>query len=148
MTREIWRPLESFSLKQQIHASPGVGAQSTIAAGYNNIGNVLYTQGKLADARRSYQKALEIQRLTGDKAGGDGSLGNLANVMQGMGDLRGAARMQEQALRAFGGVRRQARRSFRLTPPGPLFLKTAVNWRLHSGELKKLSPSPNTQAIC
>ena len=104
MTREIWRPLESFSLKLWILAPPAAGAQSTIAAGYNNIGNVLYTQGKLADARRSYLKALEIQRLTGDKAGIAGSLGNLANVMQGMGDLRGAAQMQEQALRAFRDV--------------------------------------------
>lgn len=78
------------------------GAQLIVARMLSDIGNIYYEQGNLEEALRAYQQALHIDRSLGASAsdiGGD--LGNLANVVEDMGDLPGATRMQEQSLEAF-----------------------------------------------
>lgn len=77
-----------------------IGAQQDVAHVSSNIGNIFYERGKLEEARRYYQQALDIDRALGVPAVAS-DLGSLANVMDGMGDLPGAASMQEQSLEAF-----------------------------------------------
>jgi serine/threonine protein kinase/tetratricopeptide (TPR) repeat protein/TolB-like protein len=77
-----------------------IGAQQNVATTSSNIGNIFYERGQLEEARRFYQQALDIDRTLGSPYIA-GDLGSLANVMDSMGDLPGAARMQEQSLEAF-----------------------------------------------
>lgn len=76
------------------------GAQQFVATVSSNIGNIFYERGKLEQARNYYQQALDIDRTLGSPAIA-GDLGSLANVMDGMGNLSGAVRMQQQSLEAF-----------------------------------------------
>jgi eukaryotic-like serine/threonine-protein kinase len=74
-----------------------------------SLGNVCYDQGKLEDAKHYYEEALRIHREVGlgpDDIGSD--IGSIANVLDGLGDLVGATRMQEQSLQGFrnGGDQR------------------------------------------
>jgi serine/threonine protein kinase/tetratricopeptide (TPR) repeat protein/TolB-like protein len=77
-----------------------IGAQQNVATISSNIGNIFYERGQLEQARRYYQQALDIDRTLGSPFMA-GDLGSLANVMDGVGDLPGAVRMQEQSLEAF-----------------------------------------------
>jgi eukaryotic-like serine/threonine-protein kinase len=82
---------------------------SLIAATLTDLGNVCYEQGKLEDARRYYQEALKNDQEAGAHPALIGSdMGSIANVLDGLGDLDGAARMQEQSLQGFrdGGDQR------------------------------------------
>jgi hypothetical protein len=74
-----------------------------------SLGNVYYDQGKLEEARRYYEQALRIHQQIGaepDVIGSD--MGSIANVLDSLGDLVGATRMQEQSLQGFrqGGNQR------------------------------------------
>ena len=74
-----------------------------------SLGNVCYDQGKLEDANGYYQQALKFDQEVGAGPGTIGSdLGSIANVLDGLGDLVGATRMQKQSLQGFreGGNQR------------------------------------------
>ncbi|MGA7401998.1 MAG: protein kinase [Candidatus Sulfotelmatobacter sp.] len=74
-----------------------------------SLGNVYYDQGKLEEARRYYEQALRIHQEIGAQPAAIGSdLGSIANVLDNLGDLVSAARMQEQSLQGFrdGGDQR------------------------------------------
>jgi tetratricopeptide (TPR) repeat protein len=58
----------------------------------------------LAEARQYYEQSLEIDRQIDNRRSIASDLGSLANVLEGMGDLPAATRMQEQALQAFRDV--------------------------------------------
>ncbi len=77
-----------------------VGAQQRVGAFTSNIGNIYYERGKMDEARRHYQEALDIDRAIGSPHVAS-DLGSLGNVMDSMGDLAGAVRMQEQSLEGF-----------------------------------------------
>lgn len=69
------------------------------------IGSIFFMQGRFLEARRYYEETLRIDREVGARGGPIGSdLGNLANVMIGLGDLTEATRLQEQSLAAFREV--------------------------------------------
>jgi len=80
-----------------------------IASTSVSLGNVYYDQGKLEEARRYYEQALRIDQEIGAGPGEIGSdMGSIANVLDNLGDLMGATRMQEQSLQGFrdGGDQR------------------------------------------
>jgi serine/threonine protein kinase/tetratricopeptide (TPR) repeat protein/TolB-like protein len=85
---------------QALGTANRIGAQQNVATISSNIGNIFYERGQLEEARRYYQQALDIDRTLGSPSMA-GDLGSLANVMDGMGDLPGAVRMQQQSLEAF-----------------------------------------------
>ena len=86
--------------EQALAIANRIGAQQNVATTSSNIGNIFYERGQLEEARRYYQQALDIDRTLGSPAVAS-DLGSLANVMDGMGDLPGAVRMQQQSLEAF-----------------------------------------------
>ena len=65
-----------------------------------------------------YQQTLAIDREIGSKGGIAGCLGNMANILDAMGDLSGARKMQEQSLAATAGARHGQRRASEI--PGGL----------------------------
>jgi serine/threonine protein kinase/tetratricopeptide (TPR) repeat protein len=74
-----------------------------------SVGNVYYDQGKLEEAKRYYERALRVHQDIGAAPNDIGSdVGSIANVMDNLGDLAGATRMQEQSLQGFrdGGDQR------------------------------------------
>ena len=74
-----------------------------------SLGNVYYDQGRLEEARRYYEQALRIDQETGANPANIGSdMGSIANVLDNLGDLMGATRMQEKSLQGFrdGGDQR------------------------------------------
>lgn len=78
-----------------------LGAQKYLRAAYERIGNAYYEQGRLAEARDQYQHALNIdldRQNTGNLAS---DYGNLANVLDGLGDLSGALKMNQESLDRF-----------------------------------------------
>lgn len=86
-----------------------IGAGIQIGETSVSLGNVDYDQGRLEDARLHYEAALSIHRQIGAEPATIGSdVGSIANVMDGLGDLVGATRMQEQSLQGFrdGGDQR------------------------------------------
>ena len=85
---------------QGLKISRRLGAQHRVAAFTSNIGNVYYERGKMEEARRHYQEALEIDRKI-DSPNVASDLGSLANVMDSVGDLAGAVKMQELSLEGF-----------------------------------------------
>jgi len=86
--------------EQALDIANRIGAQQNVATTSSNIGNIFYERGQLEEARRYYQQALDIDRTLGSPFIA-GDLGSLGNVMDSMGDLPGAVRMQEQSLEAF-----------------------------------------------
>jgi tetratricopeptide (TPR) repeat protein len=82
---------------------------SLIASTLTDLGNVCYVQGKLEDAERYYREALKNDQESAAQPARIGSdMGSIANVLDGLGDLAGATRMQEQSLQGFrdGGDQR------------------------------------------
>jgi eukaryotic-like serine/threonine-protein kinase len=82
---------------------------SLIAPTLSDLGNVCYEQGKLEDAERYYRDALKNDQEAAAQPARIGSdMGSIANVLDGLGDLAGATRMQEQSLQGFrdGGDQR------------------------------------------
>lgn len=74
-----------------------------------NLGNVYYDQGRLEDAKRYYEQALQLHRAEGVEPALIGSdIGSIANVLDSLGELVDATRMQEQSLQGFhdGGDQR------------------------------------------
>jgi len=67
----------------------------------NNIGNVLYDQGKLAEAEQYYRQVLRIDRDLSDKAGAAGALGNLAMCGTDWATSLEPARCRKNACRIF-----------------------------------------------
>ena len=77
-----------------------LGAQQRVAILTSNLGNIFFERGKMEEARRHYQEALDIDRGLGSPSVAS-DLGSLGNVMQSMGDLAGALKLQEQSLEGF-----------------------------------------------
>jgi tetratricopeptide (TPR) repeat protein len=74
-----------------------------------SLGNVYYEQGKFEEARRYYEQALRFDQEIGAQPANIGSdMGSIANVLDNLGDLMGATRMQEKSLQGFrdGGDQR------------------------------------------
>lgn len=96
------------ALKDALNIFQKIGdgrGSSTLA----DLGNVYFDQGKLEEARRYYEEALRIHQETGAEPALIGSdVGSIANVLEHLGDLVGATRMQEQSLQGFraGGNQR------------------------------------------
>jgi len=79
-----------------------IGARRQEALASESVGNILYDQGKLEEAKRYYDDAFRIDRETAAPASELGSdLGSIANVLDGMGSLVEAERMQEESRQAF-----------------------------------------------
>lgn len=79
-----------------------IGQQRQMARTLEALGNIDYEQERLAEAKRYYEGALRIDREIAAPPGSIGSdLGNIANVLDGSGDLVGATKMQEQSLQGF-----------------------------------------------
>jgi serine/threonine protein kinase/tetratricopeptide (TPR) repeat protein len=79
-----------------------IGARRQEAQASVSFGNILYEQGKLQEAKRYYDDALRIDReVTAPPSAIGSDLGSIANVLDGMGNLVEATRMQEQSLLAF-----------------------------------------------
>jgi len=97
----------AFEQALNIFQEIGDGIESGHAA--VSLGNVYYDQGKLEEAKRYYEQALRIHQDIGGAPNDIGSdVGSIANVMDNLGDLVGATRMQEQSLQGFrdGGDQR------------------------------------------
>ena len=78
------------------------GTQSLTAATLVSLGNIDYDQGRLPEAKQRYEDALRIDREIAASPSHIGSdLGSIANVLDGMGDLVGATKMQEESLQGF-----------------------------------------------
>jgi eukaryotic-like serine/threonine-protein kinase len=78
------------------------GTQSLTAATLVSLGNIDYDQGRLPAAKQYYEEALHIDREIAASPSHIGSdLGSIANVLDGMGDLLGATKMQEESLQGF-----------------------------------------------
>jgi serine/threonine protein kinase/tetratricopeptide (TPR) repeat protein len=93
---------QSLNIFQKI--GDGLIGQTSVS-----LGNVYYDQGKLEEARRYYEQALRFDQEIGADPGEIGSdMGSIANVMDNLGDLAGATRMQEKSLQGFrdGGEQR------------------------------------------
>jgi len=86
-----------------------IGARLFLAKTLISLGNVYYDQGNLLEAKRYYEQALPIDReISADPADIGSDLGSIANVLDGLGDLAGATKMQEESLQRFrdGGDQR------------------------------------------
>src|SRR3954469_16814024 len=82
-----------------------IGSIQNAGFAVSGIGGIFYMQGKFLEARRYYEETLRIDREIGERGGPIGSdLGNLANVMVGLGDLVEATHLQEESLAAFREV--------------------------------------------
>ena len=68
---------------------------------YTNLGNVLYTQGQMKDAKEMYEKALKIRLATLGESHSDAadSFNKLGNVLKARGQLKDAKEMYEKALK-------------------------------------------------
>jgi DNA-binding winged helix-turn-helix (wHTH) protein/tetratricopeptide (TPR) repeat protein len=79
-----------------------IGNAARSANALEMIGNTLYEEGKLTEARSKYEEALRIDREIGSSDGRLCSeLGNIANILDGLGDLAGAEKMHRQVLQMF-----------------------------------------------
>ena len=78
-----------------------LGAQKSIYAVYERLGNIAYSLGQLSDAKGYYERNEKFHREVNDPGGLASDYGNLANVLDGLGDLPGSLKMQQQALAAF-----------------------------------------------
>ena len=76
-----------------------------MAPALHDIGNALYEEGKLAEARTYYGQALAIDREIGSKLGIASDVGSIANVLLDSGDLAGAEKMQRQDLKLWSAIR-------------------------------------------
>jgi len=97
------------AFEQALNIFQEIGDGIEIGHAAVSLGNVYYDQGKLEEARRYYEQALRIHQEIGAQPAAIGSdLGSIANVLDNLGDLVGATRMQEQSLRGFrdGGDQR------------------------------------------
>jgi tetratricopeptide (TPR) repeat protein len=95
--------------EQALNIFQEIGDAAEIGTAAVSLGNVDYDQGKLEEARRYYEKALRIHQEIGAEPADIGSdTGSIANVLDGLGDLVGATRMQEKSLQGFrdGGDQR------------------------------------------
>jgi len=95
---EFDRALQAWN--EGLAISRRLGALHRVAAFTSNIGNVYYERGKMEEARRHYQEALDIDREIGSPNTAS-DLGSLANVMDSVGDLAGAVKLQELSLEGF-----------------------------------------------
>jgi len=79
-----------------------VGAMDQVAVASETLGNIFYDQSKLEEAKRYYEEALRIDReIAANPAEIASDVGSIANVLDSMGDLAGATRMQEESLQGF-----------------------------------------------
>jgi tetratricopeptide (TPR) repeat protein len=68
------------------------------------IGNVYYQQGKLREAEDYYKRTLRLDREVHSPVGLASDYGNIANALDGLGDLKGALEMQQKSLAAFNQI--------------------------------------------
>jgi tetratricopeptide (TPR) repeat protein len=81
-----------------------IGAQKSIRATFERIGNILYQQGKLQEAENYYDRVLKYDQSINDPTGLASDYGNIANAMDGLGDLSGALKMQQRSLADFDKI--------------------------------------------
>ena len=97
------------------------GAQQQTANALSREGSLFYDQGLLADAKRSQEEALRIDREIGN--GTERDLSNLANVLEALGDLKGALHSREEAVRGFHEQGDKNNEAVTLTNLGGVLLK-------------------------
>jgi tetratricopeptide (TPR) repeat protein/TolB-like protein len=78
-----------------------IGDQRRIRDTLERIGNSFYDQGKLLVAKGYYEQALQIDLGLHTASDLAGDYGNIANALDGLGDLKGSLKMQEEALAEF-----------------------------------------------
>lgn len=83
---------------EQSLALPGVVAPVVRAEALNGAGNLAYTQGDYAAARRFHEQSLALRRELADQRGIAGSLNNLGLLASHAGDLTGARALYEEAI--------------------------------------------------
>ena len=79
-----------------------IGNVGREASALEMIGNIFYEEGKLTEAKSKYEEALRLDRELGSSDGIlCGEMGNIANVLDGLGDLAASEKMQRQVLQMF-----------------------------------------------
>jgi tetratricopeptide (TPR) repeat protein len=97
------------AFEQALNIFQEIGDAAEIGRAAVSLGNVYFDQGKLEAARRYYEQALRVHQEIGAQPADIGSdMGSIANVLDNLGDLVGATRMQEKSLQGFrdGGDQR------------------------------------------
>jgi tetratricopeptide (TPR) repeat protein len=97
------------AFEQALNIFQEIGDAAEIGRAAVSLGNVYFDQGKLEEARRYYEQALRVHQEIGAQPADIGSdMGSIANVLDNLGDLVGATRMQEKSLQGFrdGGDQR------------------------------------------
>jgi tetratricopeptide (TPR) repeat protein len=97
------------AFEQALNIFQEIGDAAEIGRAAVSLGNVYFDQGKLEEARRYYEQALRVHQEIGAQPADIGSdMGSIANVLDNLGDLVGATRMQEESLQGFrdGGDQR------------------------------------------
>ena len=73
-------------------------ASPTLAGVLKGAGNMAWRQDDYEEARRYFERCLEVRRQLGDELGIAGALGSLGNVSQTLGELETARSLFEQSL--------------------------------------------------
>jgi predicted ATPase/transcriptional regulator with XRE-family HTH domain len=89
---------EGRSWMEQSLALPGAALPAVRAEALNGAGNLAYTQGDYAAARRFHEQSLALRRELADQRGIAGSLNNLGLLASHAGDLTGARALYEEAI--------------------------------------------------
>jgi tetratricopeptide (TPR) repeat protein len=88
-TRMLWLCSVRWAIRDALQARSTISAMS------------YYDQGDLVHARQYYEQTIAAYREIDDKSGLAGGLGNLANVLDSMGNLPESLKMQQAGLTAF-----------------------------------------------
>ena len=81
-----------------------IGAEQSVRAALERIGNVCYQEGKLRESEDYYAQVLKFDHELNDPVGLASDYGNMANALDGLGDLTGALKMQQDSLAAFDQI--------------------------------------------
>ena len=90
------------------------------------IGNVYYSEGKLRESQKYYEEVLHADHEMNDLSGLASGYGNLANALDGLGDLQGALKMQQMSLAVFNQIGDRRGASATLNNLGLLFVEMGV----------------------
>ena len=100
-----------------------IGAQKSVRATQERIGNVFYAEGRMRESEKYYDQALRFDREINDPVGLASDYGNMANALDGLGDLTGALKMQQETLAAFNQIGDRRGSSATLNNLGDLFVE-------------------------